>query len=79
MTQKRNYPLLHQNGTVFWLKRNLDLLPTEGRPLSQQNKLADMYALRQPQYESFADFIVENNDTVQETIRSILSSLEGFL
>lgn len=79
VTQNRNYPLLHQNGTIFWLKRDLDLLPTEGRPLSQQNKLADMYALRQPQYESFADFIVENNDTVQETIRLILSSLEGSL
>lgn len=79
VTQNRNYPLLHQNGTVFWLKRHLDLLPTGGRPLSQQNKLADMYVLRQPLYESFADFIVENNDTVQETIRSILSSLEGSL
>ncbi len=27
VTQKRNYPLLHQNGILVWLHRELDLLP----------------------------------------------------
>ena len=77
VTQSRNYPLLHQNGTIVWLKRDLDSLPTEGRPLSQANRLQDLYAVRAPLYNTFADVVVENNGTAEETIHSILSSLEG--
>lgn len=77
VTQKRNQPLLHQNGTIFWLKRDLNLLPTDGRPLSQTTKLQDMYAVRKPMYEAFSDFTVDNNGSVEDTIHSILSSLEG--
>ena len=76
VTRERNYPLLHQNGTVFWLQRDLDLLPTEGRPLSQKEKLLDMYLLRKPCYQAFSDFIIHNNGTAEETIASILNCLE---
>ena len=78
VTKKCNYSLLHQNGIIVWLKRNPELLPTEGRPLSQANKLHDMYTVRKPMYESFADIIIDNNGTAEETIHSILSALEGF-
>lgn len=77
VTQKRNHPLLHQNGTIFWLKRNIHLLPTDGRPLSQSGKLQDMYIVRKPMYESFSDYTVDNNGSIDETIDYILSSLEG--
>lgn len=76
VTRQRNYPLLHQNGTVFWLQRALDTLPTEGRPLSQANKLADMYAVRKPMYEAFADFCVDNNGSADDTVAAILAKLE---
>ena len=78
VTQERNYPLLHQNGTILWLKRDLALLPTEGRPLSQRNKLQDMYLLRKLLYESFSDIVISNNDAIESTIASILNSLEEF-
>ena len=68
VTKDRNYPLLHQNGTIYWLKRDLDKLPTDGRPLSQANKLADMYAKRQPLYAAFADRIIDNDGTLEETL-----------
>ena len=42
VTKARNYPLLHQNGTLFWIQRDLDILPTDGRPLSQINRLTEM-------------------------------------
>ena len=77
ITRERNYPLLHQNGVIVWLKRDLDSLPTEGRPLSQANSLQDLYAVRAPLYNTFADIVVDNNGTAEETIHSILSSLEG--
>ena len=76
-TRERNYPLLHQNGVIVWLKRDLDSLPTEGRPLSLSNRLQDLYAARAPLYDTFADIVVDNNGTAEETIHSILSSLEG--
>lgn len=77
ITRERNYPLLHQNGVIVWLKRDLDSLPTEGRPLSLSNRLQDLYAVRAPLYDTFADIVVDNNGTAEETIHSILSSLEG--
>lgn len=72
VTQERNYPLLHQNGTIFWLQRDLELLPTDGRPLSQANNLADMYAIRKPMYEAFADHIIGNHGTTEKTISQIM-------
>ena len=39
VTREENLPLLQQNGQIFWLKRDIGLLPKEGRPLSLQNDL----------------------------------------
>lgn len=72
VTKSENYPLLHQNGTIYWIKRDISSLPTEGRPLSQAGKLEDMYRIRRPLYTSFADCIVANSGTVDETAEMIL-------
>ena len=77
VTRDRNFPLLHQNSNIVWLRRNTALLPTEGRPLSQSQKLADMYRVRQPLYEAFSDFSVDNSGTPQDCAEAILSALEG--
>lgn len=76
VTQKHNYPLLHQNGYLVWLERDCRVLPTDGRPLSQANDLGKMYAARKPLYEAFADIRVENAGTPAETVRKILDALE---
>ena len=76
VTQGRNYPLLHQNGTIFWLTRDLNKLPTDGRPLSQVNKLADMYQIRKPMYEAFADCIIDNDGSLDSTISQIMEGLK---
>lgn len=76
VTQKRNYPLLHQNGHLVWLERDCSVLPTDGRPLSQANDLGKMYAARKPLYEAFADIRVENTGTPAETVQKILDALE---
>lgn len=72
VTRDQNYPLLHQNGTIFCLCRDLDLLPTEGRPLSQSNKLQDMYRVRKPLYDRFADHMIDNNTTAEAAAEQIL-------
>lgn len=72
VTQARNYPLLHQNGAIFWLKRDISLLPTEGRPLSIATSPKELYYCRKPLYQRFADHVIDNNGTPLETVNAIL-------
>ena len=72
VTRKENYPLLHQNGRIFWLKRDIKALPTNGRPISQSTDLGKLYEARRPLYEAFADQVIENNGTVQQAAEKIL-------
>lgn len=76
VTIPNNYEKLHRNGTIVWLKRDLDLLPTGGRPLSQTGHLQEMYQKRAPLYARFADFSVENSGDPQETAEEIIRILE---
>lgn len=76
VTQQRNFDLLHQNGAVFWLTRDLRKLPTDGRPLSQAGRLGEMLAQRQPLYRRFADWEISNDGPVEETLKAILQKWE---
>lgn len=74
VTRQENYPLLHQNGRIYWIKRDIEKLPTEGRPLSQEGKLQEMYRIRQPLYQYFSDCIVDNNGFAEDTVNAIMKS-----
>ena len=75
VTREENLASLRQNGIVIWLKRDTNLLPTDGRPLSQAGKLQEMYRVREPLYRKFAHIAIENRGTVEETIRAIKEAL----
>ncbi len=75
VTRAENYPLLHQNGKIIWLKRDISNLPTDGRPLSQNNNLVEMYHKRAPLYSAFADLTVDNNTSPEITAERILGGL----
>lgn len=77
VTRQNNYPLLHQNGSIFWLMRDLALLPKDGRPLSLANDLSAMYEIRKPMYEAFADHIISNQGAVENTVSEIMKIWEG--
>ena len=77
VTRSRNYPHLHQNGCIFWLRRDLSLLPKDGRPLSMAVAPEAMYAHRRPLYQAFADHIIENSAALEDTVSKILEILEG--
>ncbi len=72
VTRPENYPLLHQNGTIYWIQRDIASLPTDGRPLSQTGKLEEMYQVRKPLYEKFADYAVSNDTIPENTVAKIL-------
>lgn len=76
VTRAENYPLLHQNSRILWLRRDIDKLPTAGRPLSQSTPPAVLYEQRKALYEAFADAVVDNNGTQGETLTDILNLLE---
>lgn len=67
----RNYNSLHQNGRIYQILRDLDALPTEGRPLSQSTKLSAMWEERRPMYEAFRDVAIENDRTIQDAAERI--------
>lgn len=74
VTQERNYPLLHQNGRILWLLRDIEKLPTDGRPLSQAQELAQMYQVREPMYRRFADCIINNNGERSAAVAQIMEA-----
>ena len=66
--QEENQGLLRQNGLCVWVRRPLENLPTQGRPLSQGGlaKLQAMYQAREPLYRKVSRAILENTGTLQE-------------
>ena len=76
VTREENYDLLHQNGTILWLKRGTEKLDKTGRPLSLKNDLNEMYQKREPLYRRFADAAVDNNGSVEDTLAQLLEVLQ---
>lgn len=60
--KKVNYNILKQNGVVIWIKRDLDKLETDGRPLSQSMPLEQIYEERKDAYSYWSDFFINNNE-----------------
>ena len=76
VTRPENYKHLHQNGLIIWLQRPIVHLATDGRPLSQTNKLEDMYRSRMPMYQEFCDHIIQNDDTALAAATKIAMLLD---
>jgi len=72
VTREENYPSLHQNGTLIWLRRDLDKLPIGGRPVSQRDGVQAIYDKRKPLYERFADLTADNNGEPTKTVEEII-------
>lgn len=71
VTRRENLPLLRQNGTLIFLRRDLAKLEREGRPLSQKGDLEAMYQVRLPLYQAFADQTIENDGDPEQVARHI--------
>lgn len=75
VTRPENYPLLHQNGVIVWLQRDIDRLAKAGRPISQRTDPQKLYEQRRPLYERFADLTADNNGSSRETVQRIREAL----
>ena len=65
--REENRRAMRRTGRVYVLRRALELLPTDGRPLSRQGGLEEMYQARRPMYSAAADVHVDNSAGVEET------------
>ena len=68
---ERNYASLRQNGRVYHIIRDLSLLPTAGRPLSQQTPPAQLWEERKALYARFRDVEIDNNGEIQDAAKTI--------
>ena len=75
VTRPENYPLLHQNGVIVRITRDIGSLAREGRPLSLNADLEKMAEVRDPMYCRFADLTVSNDGKPEDTVRLILEAL----
>ena len=71
VTVPENYGPLHQNGVIYWIKRDIEKLAVKGRPLSEKKGVGLLYEQRKELYESFADIVIENNGNPQDAARQI--------
>ena len=75
VTRPENYPSLHQNGRIVWLTRPLELLPTDGRPMSQANPLEALWETRKALYKKFSDVQISNDHTIAACAAAIEEAL----
>ena len=72
VTRAENYRSLHQNGRIYEIRRDIERLAQEGRPLSKDlDTLRRMYEVRRPMYEAFRDVAVTNETTPEQTAEMI--------
>lgn len=62
---------MRRAGRVYWIQRDLEALPTEGRPLSLAGDLEEMYRVRQPLYAAAADASILNDASAAEAAQGI--------
>ena len=66
-----NRAAMRRTGRVYLIRRRVEELPTDGRPLSQRGKLEEMARVRGPLYSAAADFSVANEVSPEETAAEI--------
>lgn len=77
-----NMAYLKENGLLCWLTRDLDKIMADvdisGRPLLQagRQKLYELARERMPLYRQYADIIIDNNGSIEQTIAQILPYME---
>lgn len=78
VTQIENYESLKQNGKIYLLKRNLEELELEGRPLLKDfDSVLRLWEDRKDRYQSFSDKEVENI-TIMEASKKIIDDFYGY-
>ena len=57
-----NYYIMKQNAVLVWIKRDLDKLETDGRPLSLSTPVEKIYEERKDIYAKWSDYYIHNKE-----------------
>lgn len=71
-----NRKLLSLNAVTVYVKRDISLLETEGRPLSKTLGVENLFKKRKPLYET-ADIWVDNNGDIDSAVKEIINNYEN--
>ncbi len=77
VTRPENYPLLHQNGILIWLRCDPAALDISSKPLFHRPDLAVLYEERKDLYEAFADCVVDDPHAPHHILAALRTA--GFL
>ena len=71
-----NLNLLSKNGVICYIRRDISLLSTKGRPLSKVAGTERLFEERRPLYEKYCDFSAENDGDIKDTAKEIIKKYE---
>jgi len=71
VTRPENRDILKQNSVIVYLKRDLNELITDGRPLSQNEGIQALAEKRLPLYEAWSDYAVQVQAKPEQTAARI--------
>lgn len=74
--REENVRELRSNGVLIYIKRPLELLSEEDRPLSAQKGIIALYNERKEIYENAKDRIVVNDGEIDKAVKEIISEYE---
>ena len=85
LTFDRNGEVLKKGGIIICLVRDFDkiyedLLSDTNRPLARdksKEELKQMYDMRILKYQKYADHTVENNGSIEDCVKKIISIIDG--
>ena len=67
---------MQSNGKTFYLKRDLNKLLCDNRPLSKdKNAIEKLYLERKEKYLQFADEVIDNNGEIAKTVKGVIEKL----
>ena len=66
--REQNVDALRQNGVLVLILRDISSLSKEGRPLSREVGVDKLWQMRRDIYFSVADYIVDNNGDIEDTL-----------
>lgn len=69
------YPM-RSNGKIFCINRSIELLASDGRPLSKSKEdIEKLYEERKDKYLAFADVLIDNNGEIENAVKGVINSL----
>ena len=76
VTKDRNLYPLRSNGVCIYIKRDLDSLSKDGRPLSKSDSaVKELYKKRKDLYTAFSQITVSNDGEISSTVDKIMELL----